>query len=389
MGILTRILSKIDNKYFSYDDVKLSNEDNEVFYNYNYYNQKLNKKALLSYVSEPFFKSQEPSLFNPYGTSITIARVLNELGYEVDIINLWDVGYKIRKDYDLFFGHCNFNFKEISKQLSKKTVKIFYINTAPYNSFDSQSEKRYSRFIKSRNINNNINFKRIQNSDYDSFKIADKIISLGKRTTELIEEEFQNKTFYINNAIYPINYKKQPIQIKNNSNFIFQSGTSGNIQKGTDIVIEAFSKLINQHLFIDCKLEADILKYYSKELKRKNIHYIYYARKNKWLRKQFYKNINFSIGTGILTGQNTAFISSLHYGFVPIMTESMDININEKKLFFKSEKIDDLVFKIKEVSNYKEDEMERLNKIVNDFTMKNHTISNFSKMMKKAIEISY
>ena len=71
------------------------------------------------------------------------------------------------------------------------------------------------------------------------------------------------------------------------------------------------------------------------------------------------------------------------------MTESMDININEKKLFFKSEKIDDLVFKIKEVSNYKEDEMERLNKIVNDFTMKNHTISNFSKMMKKAIEISY
>ena len=116
MGVLTPYIARLDQILFS--KKKLSSKDKRRFLDFG--NQNNNKTALISYLSAPFFDRKKVKYFNPYGVVLEFANVLNELGYKVDIINLWDVEFKIEKDYDLFIGHCNVNFKYISNQLPLK-----------------------------------------------------------------------------------------------------------------------------------------------------------------------------------------------------------------------------------------------------------------------------
>ena len=350
MSKLSQYIIKSDHIFTT--KIKLTSEDNRRYFNFG--DKSNEKKALISYLSSPFFDKNKTKLFNPFGVVKEFGNILDDLGFKVDIINLWDTKFKVEKDYDLFIGHCNTNFNIISQQLPSKTLKILYVNTSSPEYFLKKSKARYEKLFKSGRLNKKIKINRTSFLDEKTIQESDFIITLGKENIKTFNKEHQNKISYVDNAVF----KENPIiktlkhLEKGRNNFIFLSGSGGNIQKGVDLIIEAFARMPKKNLFIYCELEYEILKAYSTELKLPNIKYIYHYRFSRFLRNKLFKKINFQIGIGILSGQGTAFIGGMQLGFIPIMTKEMNFNIFNKNLLIKEENFSAIIETATNISSF-------------------------------------
>ena len=105
-------------------------------YDYKKYLYKSNrkpKKALVSYLVNPVIdelSGVQTSLFSNNGAGRTIPKLLNELGYTVDVIN-WDDTRPITGKYDLVIFHGGKNFDQI-KKLKTNNNKLVYYSTGSY-----------------------------------------------------------------------------------------------------------------------------------------------------------------------------------------------------------------------------------------------------------------
>jgi hypothetical protein len=104
------------------------------------------------------------------------------------------------------------------------------------------------------------------------------------------------------------------------NNFIYVGGTGGNIQKGLDVILEAFAETPELNIYIYCKVEEEILRHYRHELSRPNIHYIYHYRYPLyWNRmRKLMKTVNFTVHAPCNFGIGTAFMGSLGSGMIPV-----------------------------------------------------------------------
>lgn len=109
------------------------------------------KKALLSYIPSSvhnYLNGKRSVRFSNDGIAISWAKVLVDLGYEVDIISWNDIKFKVDKEYELFICHGGVNFDHIYNQFNKKP-KIIYFATGNYWRFhNSQELKRINNFNK-------------------------------------------------------------------------------------------------------------------------------------------------------------------------------------------------------------------------------------------------
>src|SRR3989344_1733888 len=119
----------------------------QVLYGYKRYFSRFRprrKRALLCYLVQPLVDSQrgeEIVRFSNSGLSMSWARVLNELGYIVDIINWDDIDFKPERSYDLVVFHGGKNFKKISNTLTTKT-RIIHYSTGSYWKFNNRNEDK-------------------------------------------------------------------------------------------------------------------------------------------------------------------------------------------------------------------------------------------------------
>ncbi len=103
-------------------------------------------------------------------------------------------------------------------------------------------------------------------------------------------------------------------------NFIYVAGTGGNIQKGMDVLLEAFSRMPELNLYIYCLVEPEVSRACRRALSLPNIHYIYHLSKysGKKRLRELFGQINFTISAPIDTGPGTAMLGSLGLGFIPV-----------------------------------------------------------------------
>ena len=389
MSKLTYIAAKFDNRFLSFDQIKLDGQDLRRYYNYigdDLIPKGKPKFALLSYLSAPFYIKKNPKFFNPNGTVIEIANILNKLGYSVDIINLWDKGFIVNKEYDIFIGHCNSNYKYIFNQLSHKTIKYLYINTCSDWAFTKQTEERYNRCRISGKIPETTRPNRVSSMDRETLELADRIICLGKETAKTFEN-YLHKIIPINNAVYfekPV-YKRKGDLTRGKNNYIFLSGTGGNIQKGTDLIIEAFAKMPEKNLYIFCKLDNEILDNFKAELQLPNISYVYPLRFSKTLKTKLIKKTNFLIGAGLLSGQGTAFIGGMQSGLIPLLTKAMDIEILGKDFYIPTECIEDIISSVNRLSCLPNEDLMKMHEETLRYVSEKHSVDNFRSSFRNAI----
>jgi glycosyltransferase involved in cell wall biosynthesis len=155
---------------------------------------------------------------------------------------------------------------------------------------------------------------------------ADLVVCLGKETRKTFVPVARS-VVAINNAAY-LELNLAPEQFAHRAvtpNFVYYGGT-GNIQKGVDLLIEAFAGLPEARLYLFSPLEPEVTRAYARELRSPNIHFVHPWRFFPSLVRRLVSTCTFSVLCGFATGQSTALIASLGLGLVPVVNTEADID---------------------------------------------------------------
>jgi glycosyltransferase involved in cell wall biosynthesis len=297
-------------------------------------------------------------LYNHSGFVFSLVKALNENGYLVDLADSHQ-SLELKKQYDLCVGHGG-ACRPFIDQLDEGVPIYQYIAGAYWKEFNAESEERYTRFYDKYSGVKPAQYRRslegfIEGIEYLNEK-ADVRFTLncprwvagyGKYAEEFY---FTGLGAYLDDVL-----KVDPLEKDydaGSKNFIYVGGTSGNLQKGMDILIEAFAQTPELHLYIYCKVEEEIMRYCKKELAASNIHYIYH-----WRYKPFQKRLdkllrrtNFTVHAPINTGLGTAFSASMGVGLIPVGYIDLPEPVGESAVLTDSWHVDALVKCISEAS---------------------------------------
>ena len=287
-------------------------------------------QALLSFESATLLadaRRGQASYFNPSGASLEIARALNQCGYVVDAVSFRDGSFVPERGYDVFVAHDGVGFKRISETLGRQTKRVTYVTGCYSEAFAAETEQAYARFCRSRRVDRS-SLPAGRTIDASNFAIAsaDLVVCLGEETRKTFVP-VAKRVVAINNAAY-LDRSMAPEKSSaraTTANFVYYGGT-GNIQKGVDLLIEAFAGTPEAHLYLFSPLEPEVVRAYARELSAPNIHFVHPWRFFPSLVRRLVATCTFNILCGFATGQSTALIASLGLGLVPVMNTAADID---------------------------------------------------------------
>ena len=113
------------------------------------------RRALLSYLVLPLLPPsafRDRIKFSNRGIAQEIPRVLNELGYSVDIVNYDNRSWFPDRPYDLFIGHGGINFEPICQRLSGRTVRIYFATGIYWREWNANNGKRAADLVSRRGL---------------------------------------------------------------------------------------------------------------------------------------------------------------------------------------------------------------------------------------------
>jgi hypothetical protein len=113
------------------------------------------RRALLSYLVLPLLPPpsfRDRVKFSNRGIAQEIPRVLNELGYSVDIVNYDNRSWLPDRPYDLFIGHGGINFEQISRRLPERTARIYFSTGIYWGEFNVRVQRRAADLASRRDV---------------------------------------------------------------------------------------------------------------------------------------------------------------------------------------------------------------------------------------------
>lgn len=302
-------------------------------------------KALLVFMPDPVRAWQgggTPRFFNPHGASLEWAKGLMRMGYETDVLHYEDTRTEIAADYRLVVAHVGPAISRIIKSLPANVPVIRYATTAHWRWFDEQTSTRYRNLAARKAIPDLPLPTRLLCPEEEEAldRRANLIACLGQMTTRKFQEAGLNAVC-MHNAAYsePASDEEIARKASNGRGFLYQGG-SACVQKGLDLLLEAFSQEPDIHLYLDSLLEPDILACYRREISRPNIHFVRFSLRRRDIRDRVESNCPFLIYSGLNSGQSTAMVAGTAKGRIPVVTESADIPWREDIISIETPDVD-------------------------------------------------
>jgi hypothetical protein len=262
--------------------------------------------------------------FNICGLTYEIIKALNSKGYSVDIVDCGIPGFEPQKPYDFFLGHAG-HTRSILDRLPKGTFVMNYASGAYWKEFNRMSQERYDNFCRRKGLPPVRDFVRSfrgteQGEEY-LVRRADATFLSGPRTVATYAGVAKGMSLLYLGAYVEKDYLVEDRDFEaGQKNFIYVMGTGGNVQKGMDLLLEAFARMPDLHLYIYCKVEEEVRRAYRLELALPNIHFVYHYSKGplRSRMRKLLKKINFTISAPMDSGPGTALLGSLGIGLIPV-----------------------------------------------------------------------
>jgi len=286
------------------------------------------RRALLSYLKDPLLQEMNKTYttqFSNNGAGRTWGKVLNLLGYEVDVVDWDDKKFRPGRKYDLIIVHGGKNYMNLLPAL-KDNGKIIYYSTGSYWRYHNEHEElRFSEFTM-RNKYKLSQDRHIDDNEEAINQRANAIISLGNKDTAATYASFKN-VYSIEAAGYPTGMSITRNYDDTRRHFLFLSGP-GNIHKGLDIIIEAFRELPELHLHVVTTLNEDFEDYYRDDLyDNSNIHTYGYIPQRSVLFYAVVRQCSYSVLLSCSEGSPGSVIESIQQGLIPIVTKESHIDV--------------------------------------------------------------
>ena len=294
------------------------------------------KRALVSYMGHaadlnretyrPIPKGTKGPFVSP-GTADAIVRALIDLDYTVDVFP-WDTMVNVGHSYDLFFGHLGRSWMHIARQLPPRCVKVFYAACPPWDTANRGKDARIDYLNRRRGFHVPY-FSDSADEELTAYAAADGIICLGNKTSL---DEFASRNPIVRAVpvgTYPDDHFDPETKdfLAGRSRFFF-FGAIGNIRRGLDLLLDAFSGIPEAELYISTILDTEFCSLYARELSLPNIHYEGYER---LLTSNFYQLVDicdWDIYPSSTEGQSGSVLDCMGQGVIPIVTEACHIDVD-------------------------------------------------------------
>lgn len=290
--------------------------------------------ALLSYILAPFqYKDQNSCKAEHanFAAAWEIVYILNELGYDVDVVEASNKQYSIEEEYDLVIGTLDC-IERFSPFLPTHCKKIFYalgVYVDERNGLKGELgrvlelEKRTGgNYIPKRLFPNPELIKR-------SVEKADAvIITGGEATINSFPNHILKKSIPCTMPIYPETIPKIGfLDINNATEFLWFFGF-GQVHKGLDLVIEAFEQTPEFTLNIIGMMEDDFYKIYGSIIERSpNIIYHGFMDTSGDAFKNVISKCFSFIAPSVNEGISCACATLLQLGLYPIISRETGIDL--------------------------------------------------------------
>jgi glycosyltransferase involved in cell wall biosynthesis len=353
-----------------------------------YCSEKRPRKALLSYLVLPLLPPppfRDRVQFSNRGIAQEIPRVLNELGYKVDIINFDNEKWRPSPGYDLFIGHGGINFSRISKIIGPRIPKIYFATGIHWKELNIRMARRLYDLALRRGVL--LPPERYANPNEEkAYEIADGIICLGG---EGAAQTFKGSkcVIGINNAVYSARgeYKNKKDYFEGKYNFLFFSGR-GNIQKGLDLLVESFAQC-DLNLHICTHLQNKFLDTYREELfHRQNIHIYGFIKMRSKQFFQLIKKCDWVISPSCAEGQPGAILEAMAFGLIPILSRSNNINVGDLMFLIDNCKIESICKVAALASCLKAEDIKYKSDAIRSLIEKEYSVEKFRSKLRDAIE---
>jgi len=328
---------------------------------FNFYNKNYSKKALLSYIVYPFKKGIKNSHTN-YFEATTWAKLLDELGYCVDIVHYNNISNKIKiEKYDVVCGFGEV-FEKYIYTLNAKAKTIIYA-TGMHNCWQNHiTLKRLKNVYEKKGVwlGDSSRYVDVCYSAHVSY--ADAVIALGNEICANSYKPYNKNVFQLNAPFFKT-YNYETI-IKNkkedfNKHFLW-FGSRGAVHKGLDLVLDYFSKREDLYLHICGNIinEKNFCEVYKKELfESKNIFYYGFVDIKSGQFQKILQQCGFVIFPSCSEGGGVSVLTCIgNGGLIPIITKETTINTGYE-IWIDGFSVEDIEKAVNKALLYKQNEL--------------------------------
>lgn len=289
------------------------------------------KKALLSYSVYPFLKKSRKLIHPNFIESYKLNKILDELGFEVDIYNNIYNGKINYNNYDLIIGE-GLPVSNYYSSAKNKKVKTIYYATGSHPIFNNnQSYKRLINFYYKSGKWLKESSRLVNSQWFLGASLCDSYIIIGNAVTKnsFLEYTSSESVYTINPPFYQTVQMSSFIMKKKNRFLWF--GSYGLLHKGLDVVIETFLERGELELHICGYLdgEPEFMKYYRERLSNvSNIFLHGFVSVESDLFKELMETCSFVILTSVSEGLATAVVTAMgNGGLIPIVTKETGVDV--------------------------------------------------------------
>jgi len=295
-------------------------------------------RVLYSYLIDPFYYLKNDRRFDGHTNrweSFVIAKIFQDLGYTVNVIDFRDTIFLPVQQYDVVFDIYQ-NLARIKNASKKKPFSILHM-TGSYNVFGNEAEQKRIDDLQKRRPGAEYKPRRKVPNIKDSLlalETADACILMGNETTlETYPEKYRNKISLVNATSSTIKFLKSPKEfVPERREFLWFFGC-GAVHKGLDLLLEIFSKHPELTLNIIGSIdggEPDFFKIYDKELtKLPNIKFHGYLQPSNKNFIKILQNCFCFIAPSASEGMSPACATCMQLGLYPIVSKNCGITLPE------------------------------------------------------------
>ncbi len=347
----------------------------------NYYKSSHRKKVLFVY-STYHFKKKNYTAHSNYSESLIIAKLFNELGYRIDIINNNRFYKNIDfKSYDIIFGEGISMYEAIKSNTSAKI--IYYATTSHPFQCTKASLNRLIDFYKRTNFLA-YNSLRLQDERFGiAASTADYVIAIGNENTKktfidngVTNIQLINPTFYGGNT--PPKIEKRSDAKRN----LLYFASYGLLHKGLDLVVDAMKDLKDFNLYVCGHIDRE-QEFINMLNIPKNVSLIGFIDIKSIKFKDLAQKCGFVIMPSASEGTATSIITAMGLGaMIPIVTKECGVDIEDFGILIKDLTVEAVKESILKILELDDKEYENRCKKAQLNAYEKYTIDKYEKQMR-------
>ncbi len=313
------------------------------------------RSALLVYLPRAFTLPENDPAFRRHqnlGQCRSIAALLGERGYVVDVVSKRDLNFRPRRSYDLIVSE-RLDWQGVDEAFREDAVKVFLATSMNHVHHNRNLRRRHERLYERRG--RTLRVRRIYGESMPAVRSADAVVAFGdERSAGTWADASDCPVHGFNNYGFPgTRYEPERKDFAGARHHFLYLASRSQMQKGLDLLLELFPRHPDLHLYVcsQYEQETDFCALYRTELfETPNVHPLGFVDVHGAEFDELARTCAYVIAPTCSEGQAGAVVQGMHAGLIPLVTVEAGIGANGFGVEFADDGIEEIERVVREAA---------------------------------------